>query len=559
MRETPINQEIKKRQESDNRSQTSHLLHFLKIMANSPKGSKILAAVAASLSVTSAVTELITIPAHATLADSEVQALNPRYQKYGTCPTDSPCYILETRIIRAKVADPSEVSGDENYILPIWAIVDGMGVNPHPHVLSTGSEDIFRINVSKRTIGGERGSNMGTMFWQRKTSSWVDLQNRDPNAYRLHLNKDFVIPISRERWSSEGLIFSTTMMEHDNSQGRDIDRAYLQMARKVQSGLLQGATQARARLNNPTYYGDAMKATEKFVKEAAPIAAKAYATYQTGGAAAAAGTTDLDTVTNLFKNLWQGLAKLDKDDVGQQVSVYIPFASLRPGVEKKQQVCGKTDPTAINTGRFCVEIGVKLTPYSAKRTPSAFDKARQAGDAGSSNQPAPGNNQPPAAGSTPGSNNQDTACANSSTYMGVWSFKDLATNKYARGGVTAEGRNDLVGALGTAVSNPNRAWESFRLYSIPGVAGGRRLQNTIDGRWLETVNNTGSLLLHGPVRTCRTSTKDMQWRVVPVAGQRGVYKLQNLRSNQFVRVTPGGLLKANASEAQATPFSWNKY
>ena len=179
MRETPINQEIKKRQESDNRSQTGHLLHLLTIMANSPKGSKILAAVAASLSVTSAVTELITIPAHATLADSEVQALNPRYQKYGTCPTDSPCYILETRIIRAKVADPSEVSGDENYILPIWAIVDGMGVNPHPHVLSTGSEDIFRINVSKRTIGGERGSNMGTMFWQRKTSSWVDLQNRN--------------------------------------------------------------------------------------------------------------------------------------------------------------------------------------------------------------------------------------------------------------------------------------------------------------------------------------------------------------------------------------------
>jgi hypothetical protein len=47
--------------------------------------------------------------------------------------------------------------------------------------------------------------------------------------------------------------------------------------------------------------------------------------------------------------------------------------------------------------------------------------------------------------------------------------------------------------------------------------------------------------------------------VVPVAGQRGVYKLQNLRNNQFVRVTPGGLLKANASEAQATPFGWMKY
>jgi len=302
-----------------------------------------------------------------------------------------------------------------------------------------------------------------------------------------------------------------------------------------------------------------MKATEKFVKDAAPIAAKAYTAYQTGGAAAAAGTTDLDTVTNLFKNLWQGLAKLDKDDVGQQVSVYIPFASLQPGVEKKQQVCGKTDPTASNTGRFCVEIGVKLTPYSNKTTPSAFDKARQSGGVGSSNQQGPSTNQPPTGASNPGNNSQDTACANPKTDMGIWSFKDLNTNQYVRGGVTAEGRNDLVGALGTAVSNPNSAWESFRLYSIPGVQGGRRLQNTIDGRWLETVNNTGSLLLHGPVRSCDTSTKDMQWRVVPVPGQRGVYKLQNLNSNQFVRIAPGGLLKANASEAQATPFGWNKY
>jgi len=528
-------------------------------MANSNRRSRIASALATSLSITSAVTGLSAIPAHATLSDADVQSLNPRFQKYGSCPTDSPCYILETRIIRAKVADPSEVSGDENYILPIWAIVDGMGVNPHPHILSTGSADIFRVNIANRTIGGDRGSNMGTMFWQRETSSWADLQSRDPNAYKLHLNKDFVIPISRERWSSEGLIFSTTMMEHDNSQGRDIDRAYLQMARKVQSGLLQGATQARAQLNNPTYYGDAMKATEKFVKDAAPIAAKAYTAYQTGGAAAAAGTTDLDTVTNLFKNLWQGLAKLDKDDVGQQVSVYIPFASLQPGVEKKQQVCGKTDPTASNTGRFCVEIGVKLTPYSNKTTPSAFDKARQSGGVGSSNQQGPSTNQPPTGASNPGNNSQDTACANPKTDMGIWSFKDLNTNQYVRGGVTAEGRNDLVGALGTAVSNPNSAWESFRLYSIPGVQGGRRLQNTIDGRWLETVNNTGSLLLHGPVRSCDTSTKDMQWRVVPVPGQRGVYKLQNLNSNQFVRIAPGGLLKANASEAQATPFGWNKY
>lgn len=157
------------------------------------------------------------------------------------------------------------------------------------------------------------------------------------------------------------------------------------------------------------------------------------------------------------------------------------------------------------------------------------------------------------------SSTQDTACANPSTTMGIWSFKDPARNKYARGGVTAEGRNDLVGALATRVANPSRAWETFKLYSIPGVPGGRRLQNTIDGRWLETVNTTSTLLLHGPVRSCSTSNKDMQWRVIDVPGRRGVYKLQSLRTNKFVKVSGSGLLKANASQAQATPFIWNKY
>ena len=337
-----------------------------------------LSALTAWASASWAVASIMGAAAHANITDRDVQALNPRFQKYGRCPTDTPSFILETRIIRAKVSNPSEISGDENYILPIWTLVDGMGVNPHPHVLSTGTDDIFRVNIAKRTIGGERGSNMGTMFWQRKTAAWVDLQSRDPNAYKLHLNKDFVIPISRDRWSSEGLIFSVTMMEHDNSQGRDIDKAYLQMARRIQSGLLQGATQAKNRINNPTYYGDAMKATEQFVREAAPVVEDAYAAYQTGGAAAAAGSTDLDTVTNLFSNIWRGVAKLDKDDVGEQVSIYIPFASLRPGIEKKQTVCGTTDPTAQNKGVFCVEIGVKLTLFSQKTTPSAFDQAKQA-------------------------------------------------------------------------------------------------------------------------------------------------------------------------------------
>jgi len=159
-------------------------------------------------------------------------------------------------------------------------------------------------------------------------------------------------------------------------------------------------------------------------------------------------------------------------------------------------------------------------------------------------------------GGTPSS--ADKACANKRTNMGIWSFRNPKSNKYVRGGVTAEGRKDVVGALAPRVANPLKAWETFRLYSIPGVSGGRRLLNTIDGRWLETVNKTNTLLLPSK-RRCTTSNKDMQWRVVNVKGQSGIYKLQNRRNGKFVRVTTNGLLKANASETQATPFSWKKY
>lgn len=150
------------------------------------------------------------------------------------------------------------------------------------------------------------------------------------------------------------------------------------------------------------------------------------------------------------------------------------------------------------------------------------------------------------------------SCDAKSELIGIWSFKNPATKKYARGGVTGEGRNDLVGALAPRVANPSRAWETFRLYKIPGVRGGRRLQNTIDGRWLETVNKTSTLLLHGPVRKCTPSNEDMKWRVVR-GSRKGDYKLQHLRTNKYVRVMSNGLLKANASESQATVFSWQRY
>lgn len=83
-------------------------------------------------------------PAHADVSQSNIQSLNPRQQKYNRCPKDADCYILSTRIISGQVADPSELSGDENYILPIWSIIDGMGVDVHPLplTLTTSSESI---------------------------------------------------------------------------------------------------------------------------------------------------------------------------------------------------------------------------------------------------------------------------------------------------------------------------------------------------------------------------------------------------------------------------------
>ena len=158
-----------------------------------------------------------------------------------------------------------------------------------------------------------------------------------------------------------------------------------------------------------------------------------------------------------------------------------------------------------------------------------------------------------------GSGSRSLPCNDRPSFVGVWSFRNPADNKFARGGVTAEGRNDVVGALGTEVNNPQKAWETFRLYSIPGVDGGRRIQNTIDGQWLEAINSTGTLTLPTSAATCRSDNKGMQWRVVSTEGRTGVFKLQSLNTNRFVRIAPGGLLKADASQAQATEFIWQKY
>ena len=307
------------------------------------------------------------VPVRADVPQNEINKLNPRQQEYNRCPTDSDCYVLSTRIISGQVRDPSETGGDENYILPIWSIIDGMGVDVHP--LATESDDFFRVNISKKTIG-----NMGSIFNSRRTGRTVDLRRERPDAYRLHTNRDFVVPMSRDRWTSEGLIFSVNMMEHDQSRRSDIDREYLKSARRVHAGLLRNAQNVRVSMQSPTYYSDAAAATWEFTKKAAPMAAAAYTAYQTGGVAGAAGAVDISSSANLFKNLWSGIKRLDRDDVGQQKTIFIPFRNLQNGREKVHKICGTTDPNAFNTGKFCIQIGVKLDLHSRKRTASAFEQ-----------------------------------------------------------------------------------------------------------------------------------------------------------------------------------------
>ena len=392
-------------------------------------------------------------PAHANISQGNIQSLNPKQQRYNRCPKDADCYILTTRIISGKVADPSELSGDENYILPIWSIIDGMGVDVHP--LATDSDDFFRVNIAKQTIG-----NMGRKFNQRRTSRTINLKNEHPAAYKLHVNKDFVVPMSRNKWTTDGLIFSVNMMEHDNSKRSDIDREYLKSARRVQAGLLRNAQNVRVGMRSPTYYSDAAKATYKFTKEAAPMAASAYAAYQTGGAASAAGAVDISSLPGLFKGLWNGLKRLDKDDVGHQKTVYIPFSSLRNGVEKQKKICGKTDPSAANTGKFCVTIGVKLDLYSRKTTDSAFDKRADSGTSG---------------GSTGTNTNQNTKYK----LAGTWKANDGGIYKITQSG----NRIYWTGKGGNFINK------------FSGVISGR----TITGKWKDTAasqtQNRGTLKL----------------------------------------------------------------
>lgn len=151
---------------------------------------------------------------------------------------------------------------------------------------------------------------------------------------------------------------------------------------------------------------------------------------------------------------------------------------------------------------------------------------------------------------------QPLVCSTKTSY-GVWAIKDLRTNQFVRGGVSSEGRRDLVGAVGgskTPISQPG--WETFTLYkTTDGGKYGRWIVNTVDGRYLETVNQTNSLMLSSG-RACDTSITDMKWDVVPVnkVGNHWAYRVMNKRTGKYVRTVSGGILKADAQANRADRY-----
>lgn len=158
--------------------------------------------------------------------------------------------------------------------------------------------------------------------------------------------------------------------------------------------------------------------------------------------------------------------------------------------------------------------------------------------------------------STPPQPSRSQQTCDSQKIVGHWALRDLTSQRYARGGVSAEGQRDLVGLGGTQnATNPARDWATFEMFQIEGIPGGRRLRNTIDGRWLETNNNTSTLLLPRG-RTCTVSNKDMQWRIEAAPGG---YFLRNERTGNYVRLDRSGLLKADARKPQASKFFLKNY
>ncbi|MDC2993137.1 hypothetical protein OAZ91_00875 [bacterium] len=139
-----------------------------------------------------------------------------------------------------------------------------------------------------------------------------------------------------------------------------------------------------------------------------------------------------------------------------------------------------------------------------------------------------------------------------------WSARDIRRGKYIGGGPTKKGQVNLIGAFSSEVRNPQRSWNTFRLFQIPGNKKGRFLQNTMTNQWLGLDVKTGNLVLRQS--SCYSNFKPLAWEVWPEAGLRGVYSLRSLHTNKFVKVNRGGLLVAASINKQgATKFGWRNH
>jgi hypothetical protein len=337
----------------------------------------------------------IATPASAELSKDQIDLLNPKWTKYKNCPTNGPCYMLDTRFIAARITDPSEVGqcqlgisskGDENYVLPMFAIIDGMGMNSDP--LSLDNDQEFRVNVTKRTWEGKgRGSNLGTQWYDRVTTDWVTLarQERSKTAAKQLQWRDYVTPINRTSFVNDGMIMTMNFMEHDNALTADLDRLYYQKALEFKNSLVStsDATAVRRTLAaSPDYTLDATIQSATYLAKLAPKVAAVVVAAKTGGASAAvaSGATDLGSSASLVEKLYDSLILLDTDDVGQQKTVFVSFKDLPLGREVEFNMSGKVDPTACDTGGFEVKLGVKLSKVADN--PAYKPAARPAAAAG---------------------------------------------------------------------------------------------------------------------------------------------------------------------------------
>lgn len=511
-------------------------------MSNFPSLIKALG-LSALLTVTA--TSVLPPTAYAKLSAKQLKSLNNK-DKYKKCPKDSPCYVLETKLLAAKVADPSEAGGDENYILPMWIIIDGMTVSPFKDPnLRVDSDYKFRVNVSKKTIG-----NLGPAFKDRKTGTWVKAADGRARYSKFH-NKDYVIPLSRDKWTdSEGVLFTVNMMEHDNSKTKDIDRVYYRQALAARDSVSPDSKRFAQSLKVPTKYGNATEATLKFAKEAIPMAVKIGAAAKSGGATAAAGATtnkDIERVVPMFKSLYKGLAALDKDDVGRNATIFIPFNALKNGKMRKDTLCAKTDPTASNTGKFCIRIGTTLKKVSNKTQPSSFDRQKSGSSSSKS-----GTSVSKGSGST--KEGVVKACKKGKSF-GLWNWTYNDT-KLTYGRTSPNSKNYFLKTQGSEVSKaaPSKSPFNLLIYSDGEGQFGRYLLNAKTGKALETVNKTGVAAYTG---MSKCGSNDQRWNVIPVGT--GIFVIQNKRTKGFLMYQWDGTFVAkgtsmkNAARFRFTP------